>query len=235
MLLTNPIETKKSMKIINKPKTAKNNLKIQIKENEKVKINKISSKLYNTLHPSTKPKAQNAIETINALHGKTTPKNAKVQRPRPKSEQQKEKSVTYTPVLTVGTVRNTKEESDKNRKSSRTKSFQKKSEHDIKLNEGSLSTEASSHFRGRIEDYAVGKEIGKGAYAVVKQALHKPTSRKMAVKIYEKVKLLDAQRKNSVKREIEILKKLDNMNIVKLIEVIDNSKQVINTLYNRFF
>ena len=112
----------------------------------------------------------------------------------------------------------------------RPKSSYKKPESELKLNEASLSTEASSIFRGRLEDYAIGKEIGKGAYAIVKQALHKPTNRKMAIKIYEKVKLLDTQRKNSVKREIQILKKMDHVNIVKLHEVIDNPKQVKNNI-----
>jgi hypothetical protein len=107
----------------------------------------------------------------------------------------------------------------------RPKSSYKKSDLEIKLNDASLSTEASI-FRGRIEDYAIGKEIGKGAYAIVKQAYHKPTNKKMAIKIYEKVKLLDPQRKNSVKREIQILKKIEHDNIVKLYEVIDNQKQV---------
>ena len=108
----------------------------------------------------------------------------------------------------------------------RPNSSYKKSDLEIKLNEASLSTEASV-FRGRIEDYAIGKEIGKGAYAVVKQSFHKPSNHKMAIKIYEKVKLLDIQRKNSVKREITILKKIDHQNIVKLYEVIDTAKQIL--------
>jgi hypothetical protein len=112
------------------------------------------------------------------------------------------------------------------REKSRPKSGFKKDLGDVKLNEASLSTEASSIFRGRFEDYAIGKEIGKGAYAIVKQGLHKPSNKKVAIKIYDKVKLLDTQRKNSVKREIQILKRLDHQNIVKLHEVIDNPKQV---------
>lgn len=70
------------------------------------------------------------------------------------------------------------------------------------------------------------KELGKGAYAIVKHAVHKVTNKKFAIKIYEKYKLLDPIRKNSVKREIEILKKVDHISIVKLHEVIDTSKQV---------
>jgi hypothetical protein len=108
----------------------------------------------------------------------------------------------------------------------RPKTGHKKYETEYKVHETSLSTQASSLFKGKIEDYAIGKEIGKGAYAIVKQALHKPTNRKVAVKIYEKSKLLDPQRNSSVKREIQILKKIDHVNIVKLHEVIDTPKQV---------
>ena len=93
------------------------------------------------------------------------------------------------------------------------------------VNEASTSTDCSI-FRGRIDDYIIGKEIGKGAYAVVKKALNKPTNMKLAIKIYDKIKLIDQHRKNSVKREIQILKKTDHINIVKLHEIIDCPKQV---------
>ena len=102
----------------------------------------------------------------------------------------------------------------------------KKYETEVRINETSLSTQASSLFKGRIEDYAIGKEIGKGAYAIVKQALHKPTNIYVAVKIYDKSKLIDPQRNSSVKKEIEILQKIDHSNIVKLHEVIATTKQV---------
>lgn len=95
------------------------------------------------------------------------------------------------------------------------------------LEQSSLSTEASI-FRGRADDYIIGKEIGKGAYAIVKSAVHKPTNREVAIKIYEKVKLLDIQKKNAVKREISILKLIDHENIVKMYEVVDTPKQVSN-------
>lgn len=90
-----------------------------------------------------------------------------------------------------------------------------------------MSTTEASIFKGKIEDYTIGKEIGKGAYAIVKQATHKSTNRKFAIKIYEKVKLLDPERKGSVKREIRILKKMEHHdNIVKLIEIIETNRQV---------
>lgn len=81
-------------------------------------------------------------------------------------------------------------------------------------------------FRGKIEDYKFVKEIGKGAYAVVKSAIHKASGIKYAVKIYEKYKLMDPAKKTAVKREIQILKQIDHKNIVRMFEVIDAPKQV---------
>ena len=77
-----------------------------------------------------------------------------------------------------------------------------------------------------IEDYTLGNQIGQGAYAVVKSGIHKETRRQVAVKVYEKYKLISSQRKNCVSREIQILKKLDHENIVKLYETIDTSRQL---------
>lgn len=81
----------------------------------------------------------------------------------------------------------------------------------------------------------IGKEIGKGAYASVKCSSHKPTNTKVAIKVYEKLKLNDSHKRNAVKREIETLKKVDHPKIVKLFEVIDTVKQV-RVFYNfRYF
>ena len=79
-------------------------------------------------------------------------------------------------------------------------------------------------FNGKIEDYLITKELGKGSYAVVKLAMHKRTREKYAIKIYKKELLLDPQKRNTVKNEINILKQLNHINIMKLYEVIDTSK-----------
>ena len=76
-------------------------------------------------------------------------------------------------------------------------------------------------FNGKIDDYLITKELGKGSYAVVKLAVHKITKNKYAIKIYSKQSLIDPQKRNTVKNEINILKQLDNENIMKLYEVID--------------
>ena len=76
-------------------------------------------------------------------------------------------------------------------------------------------------FNGKIDDYLITKELGKGSYAVVKLALHKTTKNKYAIKIYSKYALIDPQKRNTVKNEINILKQIDNENVMKLYEVID--------------
>jgi len=95
------------------------------------------------------------------------------------------------------------------------------------VNEASISTTEGSLYRGRMDDYIVGKEIGKGAYAIVKSAIHKLSNKKIAIKIYEKYNLIDPQRKCNFKKEIDILKKIDHSNIIKLYDVIDTTKQLL--------
>ena len=77
------------------------------------------------------------------------------------------------------------------------------------------------NFNGKLDDYLITKELGKGSYAVVKLAVHKITRNKYAIKIYSKQTLIDPQKRNTVKNEINILKQIDNENVMKLYEVID--------------
>jgi 5'-AMP-activated protein kinase catalytic alpha subunit len=51
---------------------------------------------------------------------------------------------------------------------------------------------------------------------------------RVAIKIFDKVKLMDPVKKTVVKKEIDILKMTNHTNIVKLYEVIDTPKQVFN-------
>ena len=59
-----------------------------------------------------------------------------------------------------------------------------------------------------MKDYIIGNTIGKGSYAIVKVATEKSTQQKVAIKTYDKIKLLDPQKKKNLDREISILKKL---------------------------
>lgn len=40
-----------------------------------------------------------------------------------------------------------------------------------------------------LDEYVIGKEIGKGAYAIVYIGIHKKLNKKVALKIYEKEKI----------------------------------------------
>ena len=86
---------------------------------------------------------------------------------------------------------------------------------------GMSTTNNSKNFNGNVNNYLITKELGKGSYAVVKLATHKTTKIKYAIKIYSKQSLLDPQKRNTVKNEINILKQIDNENVMKLYEVID--------------
>ena len=73
----------------------------------------------------------------------------------------------------------------------------------------------------KLSKYIIGKEIGKGAYAKVKLVTDKFTNIKYAMKIYDRSKLTDSAKKRCVFREIEIMKRSNHKNIVKLKEVIN--------------
>lgn len=75
-------------------------------------------------------------------------------------------------------------------------------------------------------NYTLGKVLGQGAYAIVKLAVHKQSKLNMAVKTYDKATLLDPRKRRNVKREIEILEKLNHPNIIKLIETVDSPRQL---------
>ena len=66
----------------------------------------------------------------------------------------------------------------------------------------------------------VGKVIGEGAYASVRVAIYKPTNKKIAIKVYEKNKIKEIQRKKAVRREIKIMQNLNHPNIVHILDVV---------------
>lgn len=59
---------------------------------------------------------------------------------------------------------------------------------------------------------------------MVRIGLHKASNVKIASKVYEKLKLLEPNRRKGVKREIKIMEKLDHPNITKLFEAFDTHK-----------
>ena len=85
----------------------------------------------------------------------------------------------------------------------------------------------SNNKKDKLEKYNIGKILGKGAYATVRLIKDKITNEKYAMKIYDKSKLNDSLKKKCVYKEIEILKRINHKNIVKLIEVIYTKEQIL--------
>ena len=54
--------------------------------------------------------------------------------------------------------------------------------------------------------------------------MHKKHNKKVALKIYEKEKIKDIQRKKSVRREIRLMKRLNHPNIAQLFEAIETDE-----------
>ena len=80
--------------------------------------------------------------------------------------------------------------------------------------------------KNNLDDYVIGKQIGQGAYAVVRVGLHRPSNKKVAMKIYKKPKLLDPNRRKSVKREIKLMEKMRNQHIIRLYEIYESPKYI---------
>jgi serine/threonine protein kinase len=81
---------------------------------------------------------------------------------------------------------------------------------------------------GQISDkYVLGKELGRGASAVVYEATSKKTGEKFAVKMINK-KLVKTQR---LKTEVEILKKVKHEHVLPFIEAVEDSKSVYLVLH----
>lgn len=66
--------------------------------------------------------------------------------------------------------------------------------------------------------------IDEGTFGKVKLGIHLPTKEKVAIKILEKSKIVDSDDSERIYREINFLKKLKHGNIIKLYEIIENSK-----------
>ena len=75
-------------------------------------------------------------------------------------------------------------------------------------------------------NYKLDQILGSGSYATVRLSTDKHSKEKFAIKIYDKLKLNDAQKLNNVKREISLLKRIDHPNIIRLICAIEDRKSV---------
>lgn len=70
------------------------------------------------------------------------------------------------------------------------------------------------------------KQIGKGAYGTVSVAMHRPSGIRVAVKKIDKVSLTSAKIRDTLKREIEIQKRLKHVNIVRLYTSLEDQNYI---------
>jgi len=76
-----------------------------------------------------------------------------------------------------------------------------------------------------LEDYYIlGDEIGKGGFSIVYQAERKKDHKEFAVKCIKK-DMVEGEDIKLLRREVQIMKKLDHPNILKLFEVYEDDKQ----------
>jgi len=76
-----------------------------------------------------------------------------------------------------------------------------------------------------LEDYyTLGDEIGKGGFSIVYQATKKKDGKEFAVKCIKK-EMVEGEDIKLLRREVQIMKKLDHPNILKLFEVYEDDKQ----------
>ena len=72
-------------------------------------------------------------------------------------------------------------------------------------------------------DYRLGRHLGAGSYASVKQAVHRASGLQTAIKIYDKMKALGEMHRRNIKREIALLRKLKHPTLIQLHDVIESS------------
>ena len=76
------------------------------------------------------------------------------------------------------------------------------------------------------QEYKFSRLLGEGAYAVVRLAYKRNEGKSYAAKIYDKSKLVDEHRRNSVCREVMLMQKLNHEYIVHFVEAFETDEHV---------
>lgn len=77
-----------------------------------------------------------------------------------------------------------------------------------------------------LPNYSLKNAIGEGTFGKVYLGIHNMTNEKVAIKILEKAKILENEEIERINREIKFLKKLKNINIIKIYEIIETKTNV---------
>jgi len=77
-----------------------------------------------------------------------------------------------------------------------------------------------------LNEYAIKETIGKGTFSKVKLGITKSTGEKVAIKILEKRKIKNKTDQIRVERELNILRKINHINIVKIIQTKEDQNNI---------
>ena len=75
-----------------------------------------------------------------------------------------------------------------------------------------------------IGDYLIKQKIGEGTFSKVKLGINMFTGQKVAIKILDKMKLIQEEGMERVVRELKILSELNHPNIIKIYKIIEDEK-----------
>ena len=87
-------------------------------------------------------------------------------------------------------------------------------------------TDSSNNKKQEIlSEYTLKNVIGKGTFSIVKLGENKATKEKVAIKIMQKSKIINNEDLLRIHREIEMLKRLNHPNVIKILKIQEDSKK----------
>ena len=94
----------------------------------------------------------------------------------------------------------------------------------IQNRKSGLKADPSAIEQNKNKKYIILRTLGRGSFGKVKEALHVMSGEKIAIKILEKARIKKDDDLTRIKREINILNKVNHPNIVQLFEIIETNK-----------
>ena len=73
-----------------------------------------------------------------------------------------------------------------------------------------------------LSEYNIKVIIGRGTFSIVKLGEHKLTKEKVAIKIMQKNKILNKEDLIRIEREIQMLKCLNHVNVIKIYNILED-------------